>query len=160
MHIIDIFLEFGTAESLFVFCRIGANYTKKRHFWTPWYDPYQAWYGSYQTWTIQPFSHLVRPGRTTLVRAVHRCRLAAFKFWQRLYIAGDLSIFKGWIPDQIESSEKERKRAKEQGGKTKEEERGESRRINPFSTPDLRSSSIMLFFISFLVFLDRSMTCE
>jgi hypothetical protein len=50
MHFIDISLEFGTAESLFVFCRIGAKYTKKRRFWTLWYGPYQAWYGPYQTW--------------------------------------------------------------------------------------------------------------
>ena len=171
---------------MFVFCRIGAKYTKKRRFWTPWYDPYQVgtarsyqvgttrsyqtWYGPYQIW-YAPYhlvqavpdladSHLVRPTRTTLVRAVHNCRLTEFKSWQRLFIAGDLSIFEDSIPDQIESSEKERKRAKEQGEKKKEEGRGESRRINFFSTPDLRSSSIMPLFISLFVFLDRSMTCE
>src|ERR1017187_4910015 len=77
VHFIDISLEFGTAESLFVFCRIGAKYTKKRRFWTPWYDPYQVgtarsyqtlygsyqvgtarsyqtWYGSYQVGTARP----------------------------------------------------------------------------------------------------------
>ena len=105
-------------------------------------------------------SHLVRPSRTTLVRAVHNCRLTEFKSWQRLFIAGDLSIFEDSIPDQIESSEKERKRAKEQGEKKKEEGRGENRRIKLFSPPDLRSSSIMLLFISLFVSLDRSMTSE
>jgi hypothetical protein len=105
-------------------------------------------------------SHLVRPSRTTLVRTVHNCRLTEFKSWQRLFIAGDLSIFEDSIPDQFESSEKERKRAKEQGEKKKEEGRGENRRIKLFSPPDLRSSSIMLLFISLIVSLDRSMTSE
>ena len=105
-------------------------------------------------------SHLVRPTRTTLVRAVHKCRLTEFKSWQRLFKARDLPIFEDSIPDQIESSEKERKRAKEQGEKKKEEGRGENRRIKLFSPPDLRSSSIMLLFISLFVSLDRSMTSE
>ena len=106
------------------------------------------------------FSHLVRPGRTTLVRAVHRCRLTEFKSWQRLFKARDLSIFEIPLHTNPESLEKERKRAKEQGEKKKEEGRGENRRINLFSTPDLRSSFIMPLFISLFVFLDRSMTCE
>ena len=61
MHFIDISLEFGTAESLFVFCRIGAKYTKKRRFWTPWYDPYQAWYGSYQVGTARSYQTWYSP---------------------------------------------------------------------------------------------------
>ena len=109
---------------------------------------------------FSPFSHLVRPGRTTLVRAVHRCRLTDFKLWQRLFIARDLPIFEILHSRSDLTGEKERKRAKEQGGKRKEKERGESRRINTISTPNLRSSSIMLFFISLFVYLDRFMTCE
>ena len=126
MHFIDISLEFGTAESLFVFCRIGANTRRNGAF---------GLFGTALTKLVRPGltnlvqavpdladSHLVRPSRTTLVRAVHRCHLTDFKSWQRLFIAGYLSIFEDSIPDQIESSEKERKGAKEQGEKKKEEE--------------------------------------
>jgi len=78
---------------------------------------------------------------------------------EAIYSGGSLH-FRGFhfIPDR-ELSERE----KESKGARREEEgrgRGENRRINPFSTPDLRSSSIMPLFISLFVFLDRSMTCE
>ena len=76
----------------------------------------------YQTWPIQQLSHHVRPGRTTLVRAVHECRLTDFKLEQRLFIAGSLPKSAILHSRSDLNSERERKGAKEQGGERKEKD--------------------------------------
>ena len=91
-------------------------------------------------------TRLVRPSRTTLVRAVHNCRMTEFKSWQRLFKARDLSIFGIPLHSIPESSEKERKRAKEQGEKKKEEEEAKiyGSSSSPFPIFDLVLSCLSL----------------
>jgi hypothetical protein len=95
-----------------------------------------------------------------LVRAVHRCRLTEFKIGQRLFKAGDLSISGGF--NSLHSRELREREKERKGARREEEGRGRvgNRRIKLFSTPDLRSSSIMPLSIFLFVYLDRSMTCE